>query len=240
MGKRIYWVLFGLIVLSGLVAMIYFGIQPRPVPKIKISQFENHTVLSNALLLRLREELRQNQLLFLGAEPERPEHLQIWKEFLRLNQEPGSRYDVVVIEQFFGVQDFPEATQMATKENFDVFLEGTQRAVAEGKRVVVIVPTVYASQAVYGNLVHNYKLRTKTHPMSLSITDFPRSREAEKEMLHPCIVEGVDTSGMGPFGCLVVQTARANYRKRFPPGQTIGLVQLVGLKDYLILYTQEK
>lgn len=240
MGKRIYWVLFGLIMLSGLVTMIYFGIQPRPVPKIRISHFENHTVLANSILLRLREEIRQSPLIFLGVEPERPEHLQIWKELLRLNQEPGSRYDVLVIEQFLGVLDFPEASQVATKENFEVFFEGTEKALKEGKRVAVIVPTIYASQAVHGNLANSYKIQSKSQPMSLSLTDFPRSRAAEKDMLHPCIVEGVDISGVGPLGCLIVQTARANYRKRFEPGQAIGIVQLVGLKDYLLLYTHEK
>jgi hypothetical protein len=110
----------------------------------------------------------------------------------------------------------------------------------EGKRVAVIVPTVYSVQSIPGNLVNNFKERTQLHPMSLSLTDFPRTREEEKFMLHPCIVEGVDQTGEGPFGCAVVQTARGNYRKRYQIGDWVGLVNQIGLNDYLVLYTQEK
>jgi hypothetical protein len=240
MGKRIYWVLLILISAAGLISMIYFGLQPRPIPKIKISRFENHTVVANSLLLRLREEIKASPLLFLGVEPARPEHLQIVKEFLRLNQEPGSRFDQVVLEEHLASPEFPEATLIATQENFETFRDGTKAALAAGKRVVVIVPTIYASQLIHGNVVQNFKAQTEIIPMSLSLTDFPRKRELEKDMIHLCVVEGVDTSGEGPFGCMIAQTARANYRKHFQPGELVGLVDQVGLKDYLMLLTIEK
>ncbi|MEZ0392964.1 MAG: hypothetical protein ACAH59_12160 [Pseudobdellovibrionaceae bacterium] len=240
MGKRIYLVLMAALVLLGLGAMIYFGIQPRPIQKIKISQFENHTVLGNSILLRLREEIKLNPLLFLGVEPENPEHQQIWKEFLRLNQEPGLRYDVIAIEQFLGTQEFPEASPIETTEKFTQFMEGTRGALQAGKRVVVIVPTLAASQAVFGNLVNTYKKKTSETPMSLSLSELPRTREMEKDMRHKCVVEGVDQTGEGALGCYIAQAARSNYRKKFETGQHIGLVMQVGLKDFLVLYTQEK
>jgi hypothetical protein len=241
MGKRIYWVLLALVTLTGLGTMIYYGIQPRPIPKIKLSRFESPTVLANSILLRLREEIQQSPVLFLGVDVDRPEHFAIWKEFLAHNQEPGSKYDLVVMDQLIQNNDIPEAQKIPTKDDFEVFYQGVQQALASGKRIAIIVPTVYSVQMIPGNLVQNYKAKAAVPPMSLSLSDFPRHRETElKELTNRCVVEGVDQTGVGPFGCLVLQTARGNYRQHFHAGDWIGLVNQIGLKDYLVLYTQEK
>lgn len=242
MGKRIYWILVILIALCGLTVMIYYGIQPRPIPKIKISKFESHTVLANSLILRLREEIKNSPVLFLGLDPDRPEHFEIWKEFLKQNQEPGMAYDVVVLEQELTTDLFPEAQKVPTKDGFTLFFSGVTEALTHGHRVAVLVPLAYSVQMVPQNVVFHFN----SHPnvmvpaTSLSLTNFPRTREQEKEMSLRCIVEGVDQTGLGPFGCLVVQTARANYRKRFEAGDGVGMVHQIGQRDYLVFYTKEK
>lgn len=240
MGKRIYWALLIVIAVLGLTTVIYYGIQPRPIPKIKLSRFATYEVLADSLLLRLREEIHQSPVLFLGVEASHPEHFAVWKAFLTHDQEMGYKYDLVVMDQFLQSPEFPDAQKVPTKEDVEAFSVGIQNALKEGKRVAVIVPTVYSVQAIPGNFAHNFKERTQIHPMSLSLTDFPRTREQEKDMIHPCVVEGVDQTGEGPFGCTVVQAARANYRKRYQMGDWVGLVNQIGMSDYLILYTQEK
>ncbi len=249
MGKRIYWALVVVIAVFGMGFMIYYGVQPRPIPKIKLSQFDSPTVLANSLLLRLREEIKMNSVLFLGVEPEHPEQLQVWRMFLNKNQDSGSRFDVIVIDQYLNAATlFPEATVLNTKAETDSLAQGIDKATAAGKRVAVITASIYSSQLISGNVISNFRsLSAKSSPgttdkipMSLSIVDFPRDRGQEKSMLHPCVVEGVDQTGLGPIGCMTVQTARGNYLKRYPFGSWVGLVNQVGLKDYLVLYTQEK
>jgi hypothetical protein len=261
MGKRIYWVLVALVTLTGIGFMIYYGIQPRPVPKIKLSKFESPAVLASSLLLRLRQEIRANPVVFLGVEPEHPEQLQVWREFLNRNREAASRFEVIVIDENLKASSlFPEASALDTKGQMDSLIEGIGKATAQGKRVAVITASIYSSQLIFGNLIHNFKEHTAKNadkntdpntdpnaeplaqktPMSLSIVDFPRTRQQEKSMIHPCIVDGVDQTGLGPFGCVIAQMSRANYRKHFEPGTRVGMVNQVGLNDYLILYTQEK
>lgn len=242
MGKRIYWSIVILVALAGLTVMIYYGIQPRPVPKIKLSKFESQTVLANSLLLRLREEIKNSPVVFLGLDPDRPEHFEIWKEFLNLNQEPGMKYDSVVIERDLTTDLFPDAQKVASKDDFPIFLEGINKAITQGHRMAVILPLTYAVQVIQQNVASNFnKAQNVLVPAtSFSISDFPRTREQEKDMPFRCVVEGVDQTGTGPYGCLVAQTARANYRKRFSPGDHVGLVNQIGARDYLILYTKEK
>jgi len=240
MGKRIYWVLVILVALVGLTTMIHYGTQPRSVGKIKLSKFENHTVLSNALLLGLREEIKNSPVMFLGLDPDIPEHYEIWKEFLKQNREPGMAYDVVVVEQELTTDLFPDAHRVATKSDFSDFMQGIETALGQERRVAVVLPLTYSVQMIQQNMAHIYNTKVQVPATSFSITDFPRNREQEKDMVRRCIVEGVDETGLGPFGCLVAQTSRANYRKKFESGDAVGLVHMVGPRDYLVFYTREK
>lgn len=240
MGKRIYWVLIALVTVCGMSTLVYFAIQPRPVQKIKISQFETPTVLANSVLLRLREEIMHSRLLLLGVDTNSmDESLQIWKLFLDHNVDPQMRYDIVVMDQFLNdIGGIKDIQKIDTKDEIDRLIQGIQPLLEQGKRVVLIVPTIYAVQMIPGNVANKLKLKFPDM-MSISMTDFPRSRAQEKQASHPCIVSGVDVSGVGPFGCLVMQTARGNYLKKFKPGDKIGLVNQIGLNDYLVLYTTE-
>lgn len=241
MGKKIYWTIVGLLAVAGVVIMVQYGLAPRPIPKIKLSQFETHTVLANSLLLRLREEIKANPVIFLGVQPEMPEQLNAWKAFLSQNQEVGLKYDVVVVEQDIpNVDSINPDVKMRTKEQFSELFDGIQKHLGAGQRVAVLVPSIYSARAIYGNLVNNYTVKSGKPPLGFTMVDFPRNRESEKSMVIPCSVEGVDQSGTGPFGCMVAKTARFNYRKHFEAGKYVGLVDQVGLDDYLVFYTLEK
>jgi hypothetical protein len=240
MGKRIYWFLLIGIALVGVTTMIYFGIQPRPIPKIKLSKFESHTVLANSLLLRLREEIKNSPVIFLGLDPDRPEHFEIWHEFLKQNHESGFSYDVVVREAGLVTDLFPQAEMVSLVEQFSVFEQGIEKALAAGHRVAILMPTTFSVQMIQQNVASRFNAKVQPQATSFSLTDFPRSREDEQNMTHLCVVAAVDQSGLGPFGCTIVQSARANYRKRFETGEQIGFVNQIGLRDYLIFYTKEK
>lgn len=239
MGKRIYWVLVAFVTICGMSTLVYFAIQPKPVQKIKLSSFESPAALADLLLAQFREEIIQSPILLLGVETENPESIEIWNQFLLHNKDPQMSYDVVVADQFLNdSEQFKDAQILDTKEDSDSLLEGLKSLMDEGKRVVIVLPVVYSAQMIPGNVANKIKLKFP-QVMSLSMSEFPRSRAAEKKMPRACIVAGVDTSGIGPFACVVVQTARAQYLKRFKPGQRIGLANQIGLKDYLVLYTTE-
>lgn len=240
MEKKIYWVLVGLLTVCGMATVIYFAIQPRPILKIKLSQFETPTVLANSLLLRLREEIKKSPVLFVGIQSEHPEQLEVWKQFFIHNQEIGMKYDLIVADSFLpGIDLLEPQEKMASKELSAELIAGVESARAAGKRVAIVVPTLYSVQLIHGNLANMYKQSTGSVPMSLSISEFPRSRDQEKTTSFPCSVSGVDQTGFGPFGCMLIQTARANYRKRYETGKYVGLVEQIGLKDYLVLYALE-
>lgn len=240
MGKRIHWFLLILIGALGLGAMLYFGMQPRPENRIRIREFSSPAMVAEALVAELRLELRKNPLLFLGIEVDEPEHVEIVREFLAQNKEADLAYEVVVIDQGFENKDFRDAVSISTRDDFENFIEGTEKALNQGKRVAVIVPTVFSSHSVPLNLAASYEQRTFRSPLSLSITDFPRTRESEKDMRYPCVVQGVDQTGLGPFGCMIATISRAHYRRKFNSQARVGILNQIDAKDFLFLYTFEK
>ncbi len=240
MRKRIYLILLGIVSLFGIGAMVYFGIQPRPVLKIKLSKFDSSMVLANSVLLRLRQEIRQSPVLILGVQPNKPDQIKVWRDFLNNDVEAGSKYDVIYKDSSVVTDLFPEAKSLDFKEEFQTLLSEIQNGVFENKRIALLAPTTYASQTIPQSMGYFINQNLQKKALSFSLVDFPRSREEEKVYEFPCVVEGVDQSGLGPFGCLLLQSARAQYRKRFQPGESIGFLNQIGMFDYIVFYTREK
>jgi len=240
-NNTVYWIVIGLVVAGGLFATVYFGLQPQSVSKVTFSEFLSQDVVADSILLHLREELKQSSIVLLGVEPEVPEQIQVWKHLLKGNQKSGLKFDHIVIDQFLKAEgQIPGAEQTDTKENITQVIQVLSDIQAKGQRAAVILPTVYASQLVAGNVASILKEQAHLNMISLSLADFPRSREEESAMRFPCSVDDVDQTGLGQLGCTIAQEARANYQKKKTSGALVGLIDQVGKNDYLVLLTKER
>lgn len=241
MLKKLYWVVLVVVILAGLTMVLYYGTKPRPVPKIKLSNFETPTVLSKALLLRLNQEIKLSPIIVLGVDPKEEVHFEVWQNFFAANQDPLTKYSSLVMDKDLGHADqFPGALALNTVEDFETVVLGLQGAIQRNERVAILVPTIYSSQLVHANFVHRLKERLGMEITSISLSGFPRTREAEQTMPIACIVEGVDDVGTGTLGCMIVQMSRNQYRnQKVESGKWVGLAEQVGLKDYLVLLTIE-
>jgi hypothetical protein len=240
MKEKFYWIGASVVLLTGIGMTVYFGIRPRPVQKITLSEFQSPTVVANSILLRLREEIQQAPILLLGYDPNQPVQLDVWKEFIARSQEGGMKFDHVVVDQNLKIQnEFPGSEQTDTQEGLDQIIPILQGLQSKGQRVALIVPVVYSSQLIVGNLASQLKKRGQLKVTSITLTDFPRNRIAEKTMQYPCSVDEVDDTGLGRLGCMIALESRANYRRHLTHGALVGLLDQVGLTDYLFLLTKE-
>lgn len=214
------------------------GIQPKSVPKIKYSHFEHPSKLADALILRMNQDLKNYPLVMLGVMPGRTHDLEVWQAFLAQSSIPGVQYQVLVIDPELpgAVEMFPSAIKIDLKKDLNRFIEGAKNARAQGLRMAVIVPSIYGTQILKDNPAGVIAATTDLKPASFSIMGFPRSPEQEQKQEIACVMGPGNVSGTGALGCVAQNKARLAYRKKSDPTKFEGLMDLVGERDYLILF----
>jgi hypothetical protein len=227
-----------LAIVGGLLATFYFGLQPRWEAPLPFAQYQSPEVFAHSTLSRLREQLQNSSLVLFGIEPEESEHLKVLHHLL--HDPDGLRFDHVIADQYLQAKElFPEAEEMDTQESLSLLLEELAPRLGQKQKVAIILPTVYSSQLIPGNMASLLKQQLHFDPISLSMVTFPRSRSEEKKMRFPCSVKDVDQTGLGELGCAIVQAARPLYSQKMTSGSLIGLINQVGEKDYLVLLRKE-
>ncbi|RYZ71376.1 MAG: hypothetical protein EOP09_04735 [Proteobacteria bacterium] len=131
---------------------------------------------------------------------------------------------------------FPSAVKIDLKKELNRFIEGAKNAQAQGVRMAVIVPTIYATQILKDNPSYVIKTTTDLKPASFSLIGFARTPEQEQKQEIRCVIGEANKDGLGPLGCVAQNKARLSYRKESDPKKYEGLMDLVGERDYLILF----
>lgn len=240
------WPLVALVflILIGLSVTVYFVIQPRPVPKISWSHFSDSREFAQAVSHRLRLEIRDSRLLFLGVDPEVQEHYLVWKEFLIQQKTEGQAIDVLGIDPYLPFKSLwtaslgevvGEILEIDFNQEMERAFGGIEESLKSQKRVAFLVPSLFSSQLLKISPASRAKERGLS-PMSFSLSLFPRKREDEKNLSFPCLSENRDIQGTRDLGCMILQKSRTLYRKKSIPGKWPGVVDQVGVKDYLALY----
>lgn len=239
MKKYFYGAFFGLVLIAGLGFVIYWGLQPQPVQKIKPSQFETTTVVANSILLRLQQELQESPIVLWGLDGENADQRQVLRDFLN---EPSFPFQVVVIDQ--GLEARTPEIQKWAGERIDTKIEIERLAQSleifrqSHARALVVMPTAYAAALLVGSPAN--VLRERGVPtLNLIFSTFPRNREQEPAMPIPCNVGGNDLTGTSLLGCQIIGAARTMYRKRYTSGARVGLMNQISRNDYLFLMTTE-
>jgi hypothetical protein len=234
------WVSFAVLVVTGLGFTFYYGIQPRPAQKIKLSKFESPGIAANAMKLRLREEIKAAPVMFWGLDATHVHSIEILKSFLTAPKDSGVTYDHVIWDSALGVPpadlglevfDFAQEPQR--------FVSGVQGALAQKMRILAVTSIWNSSQTFPMSFASQVREKSNIQSLSMTFLDFPRTRSAESNLQIPCKVGNADDTGSGKLGCLVLMKARSLYRKKFNPGEWVGLLDQVGLTDYVFLMTRQ-
>lgn len=243
--KKIYLTLIGLLSLVALTWVIQLSLQGKPVTKIKLSEFQSPLDLSTSIILRLRQELKDHPIVFLGVDPEEASHIEVWNALIKNLQEPGWKFDEIIMEKglpFLKPLNMGEKI-LDIKENESSLKALWEQENFNNKRIVIIGPSIYSSQLVKDNPAQ----RLKTNPndsriLSLTIVPLSDSTDAIEVNRIPCAASGADVTGESPLGCMIKKKAMF-WNKKFKYGKnksTLGIVEQVGLHDYLVYMKMKK
>ena len=237
MKKYASWIALGVMALAGLTVSLYFAIQPRAIPKIQYSQFTSPQEMAWAIGQRLRLEIKQADLVFLGVEPQMENQLIICQSLMDQLKKEGNGFDVIVMDPHLDFRDrILHQEEMDIKTEMERFVQGVQKAKESHQRVAVIVPSLYGTYLIEATpasqILQKYNIRALTFTMS----SFPTRREEENLLLYPCVPDQEDRLGSRNLGCMILASARTTYRKRYQGPKHPGMMDQVGLTEYLVLY----
>ncbi|MBX2988402.1 MAG: hypothetical protein KF802_10955 [Bdellovibrionaceae bacterium] len=236
MGRWIFYAMLSLIAVSGLVVVIYYGIQPRSVPKIKFSQFSAAEDIGRATAQRLRLEIQGAPFLIVGVWPDTEEQVRVVDGLLKALNEPGLAYEVIVAEPGLGlVERFAVNERVSLRDETTRFAEGAKQILASGKRLVALVPSSYSSQLIPDGQANRLKKEFGMDPTSITLMPFPVRREDEKKRSVRCDTNIKDETGIGPLACAALFKARTMYRGKKDLSKYSASLDLVGGRDYLLL-----
>lgn len=238
--KWLYVTVSTLVVVLGISASVYFGAQPRTVPLIKLSYFNEPEKIAEAIVSIAGLKIMEAPVLFLGVHPHSETDMKIWKAFLDKNSHPGLKYDVVVMDP-----NLPYKNMIAANSEIDIkddrprFIEGLKAAQEKNLRIAIIVPTIYSSQLIKQNPVDLLKAEGQFKPVSMSLVPFKLYADEKENPIYPCIVER-DVEGTGPLGCAIQIKERSLRVKKEKAHDWAGMMDLVGENDYLVFVQKVK
>ncbi len=235
--KYLYWIGAVSVLALGLYFATSFKVHPPTQVKINFAHYKVPEDFGREVFLKLKEEVKASPIIFLGVTPNQIEDMELWRGFFEANQEPGSKYDMIVVEPMLPyVELFDSNMRIDIKEEMARFVEGVQKARSEGLRVAVIVPHIYSTQLLKKNPASRLLTEYKMDILSLTAVKFPATREQEQAMEPACVFEeSKDIAGTGALGCAIQNAARQTYRLPLQEGQFSGLMEQSSPKDFLIL-----
>ena len=242
MLKRLYWVFAALVLLSGLSAAIFFGLQPRSVPKIKLSSFASPLDVAGAIHKRLLLELQQSSVLMLGLWPGQPREGEVLNQLLKFIHVEFPTALIIVDtallkEDSLSSVKFDELGQtlsLDVRDDLTSVDQMIQASKKENKKVIVVTASFFASQLLHDGPAARLGKQFNNEVTSLSMAPFPKDRNEEGTHEVQCVT-GEDQTGTGPLGCAVIHKARSIYRKSKDPRLWQAMLDLVGGRDYLLL-----
>lgn len=254
MTTRALLVFYACLIVLGVGAVVYFGIQPKPVPIIHFSQFENSTVFTESIFSRLKTQIDMTSFLFWGFDPEDEIQFQNLVNWIEVNQNTDKKFDALVIdEKMYSTFEksplllgrFKNVDHFLLNQEFPRFLSGLEKAKELGLRLLILTSPIEASNHIEKSIVHKLLMEKKEYKtkenlfLSFIFSRFPRNRDQESQMSIPCNTGDQDRTGTASLGCLILQNARGNYRKKMKADTWVGQMDQIGFAEYLILITKE-
>lgn len=237
--KTMYWVIGVVVVGIAFFVYLLLGDTQKTVPKITLSYFVDEQEIADSVTKRLSQEILQQSFFWIGVEPEKNEQLTVVQKILeKLASE--KKFQTIIADQELNlskewIEKLHVTEVVMIKENSKIVGELLADLEKKNQPYLLITAAIYSNSLLMKNQIHQMKELYHIMPMTFSFAYFATSAEDEKNMLFPCVTE--DHAGTALWGCTVVNKARFTRRKIDTKNTKpwIGLMDLTGEKDYMLL-----
>lgn len=221
---------------SGVYFSIRYGLQPKPIPQLNPTVFDNPEQVGVVTYHALRPTLRQERVLVIGSSEAIKEYDQIWSGFVKAAQADGVKVDIVF--QRDGLT-LPTAVQgikteaihdLASPELLD-HIKGTYQ---RGELALIHVKNVEATHLIADTITRRLQQLPNLPVVSISMLPLAVNEEAFEQLQPHCVDPRSDVQGENRFWCSAARISLHYLRKRLPPEKWVAAIERHGLKEFLL------
>src|SRR4051812_31508713 len=96
MIKRWMWIVASIFISTGVYFTIRYGLRPKPIPVLNVTEFANAQEIGAVIYRRLRQEIRTEHILLLGSTPKLPGYADIRAGLLKTASADSLKISVVL------------------------------------------------------------------------------------------------------------------------------------------------
>lgn len=239
----------GALLLVGIVVTVALtlGSSQKTVPKITLSYFKDKNEFAESIEKILHLQISQKKYFWIGIEPENEPHFNLAIGLKKELEKNIGAFDLIILDKELAVpveliKELGPVQMKSVKDDFSEVSELIK--INADKKILIVTASIYSTNFLKQNPVTKINELTLLKPMTFSMGHFAQDLDDEKNNLFRCDTE--DKTGIADWGCAVINKARTVRRKinknklKENPSLTIGLMDLTGETDYMILVGQTK
>jgi hypothetical protein len=235
---RWFWILLSVLISTLVYFTIRYGLNPKPIPVMNLTQFDNEEQIGAVLYRRLRQNIRQERLVVLGSSADLANVHDLWTGFLKTAAADQLKIDVFYQRQ--GPQAVPAegAMEMAY---FDQAMFESGKLVEEiksrlqrGHLVLVQLTTPEASHLVKESFSKKMDRELKQPVLAISTLPLAIGAKEEEGLQALCLDASRDETGLFRLSCAAQKAAKKVERKKPDPTKTWAVIESHGFKEFLI------
>jgi hypothetical protein len=233
------WLWFGAAILISTVvyATIRYGLRPKPIPVMNATAFQQAEEIGAVIYKRLRQEVRAEQALVLGSDPDLKDYPEIWTGFLK-----AAVADNVKIEAFFEreslslpwvMDGWPVVPFAPAKIASGELFNNVKARVGPGHLVVIHGPTDDVSHLTRDSLSRGLDAALQHPVLSISSVRLNLKPEEDEALQLRC-VSALPGDPAARLDCAQARVSKILRKKKLEESPLWAVVERDGLKEYLV------
>lgn len=216
---RWIWITIAFCVSTSVYFTIRYGLRPKPVPVMNPTQFEGPEQIGVVVYKRLRQNVRADMLVLLGASNgAQDEDAKVWDGFEKAAAADG--------ENVFPMKtsDYPD------KESL---FKTADEALKARKLVIIRGLTPEVSHFAENSLSRQLDSQRKHPVLSISIQRLAINKADADDLQTQCL-DTESESGHRKLDCAAQKVARKYLKRKLEADKLWAVVERHGLKEYLV------
>lgn len=225
---RLTWLAIGFgsfVIVTGIVVTLLLGYKPQPARVMKPSFFSSPAEIAAAVMKRFYVPLTDQPVLVLGVSSEQSWAPELIAGFVQAGANDKRAFATVAIDR--RMPDPIQAELFKSTQSLGGTLQSIEANLSEPSellalidqadseaRLLIVVPDLYASHEIEGNMINRLESRLQKELFSISAGPLALARSEESKLSPICIGSERDGAGTSGLGCLYAQASRYTYRKR--------------------------